>query len=802
MDKLCFTFPGLTRMHIARSCLASALGLCVLFVGPQSMADESLVRKELNRRVNNAREAYELLNSADLAYRKGDYETAMREYGRAFDLLPVGALNHELRSAAAERYATAVTERSRSLAKQGNYDEARTLLDNVLRPELTPAHPGALKLRQQIEDPVRYNHAITPDHVEDVVRVGRLLRQAEGSYNLGQYDQANTTYQAALGIDPFNQAARRGMERISAIKSDYYRAARDQARASMLEEVDKSWQLFVPAAENFTPAVPLNEPSPSAVDLRDKLSGITVANLDLENLSLAEAIDFVRIQSRLGDAPNSSGEQTGINIVVNLGDPASAPAQAVANCRVDITAQDLPLSTVLDYITEQTRTQWRIDGVSVIVTPLGSSDDDLISKTFRVPPHFLQSAIIQEKDEDDPFAENDGDMGGKLPERMSITDFLKQNGISFPEGAFASYTPSSNTLIVRNTRGNIDLVDQLVSIIAGEEPVMVIIRTSIIRVSEETIKELGFDWAITPLDLGGGLFLGGGSIGSGGPLNLKTGDPVTSGNRSGNSATLNDPFNLFLSSTQNNAVTDTSLRAPGILRVTAITNGMVIEALMRGLDQKSGADIMVRPSTITRSGEASRIEVIREFIHPIEYEPPEIPQIVAPENSTVVGGGDNSVFPITPSTPSAFEMRKVGVTLEVLPTAGPDKKFIELSLRPELVEFEGFVNYGSPILGFANDAAGNNVSIPITKNAILLPVFKIIRTPDAALTIQDGATVVLGGLITSRTSKVEDKTPILGDLPIAGRLFRSEASRTFREAIIITVNAELVDPTGTPWRTR
>ena len=34
------------------------------------------------------------------------------------------------------------------------------------------------------------------------------------------------------------------------------------------------------------------------------------------------------------------------------------------------------------------------------------------------------------------------------------------------------------------------------------------------------------------------------------------------------------------------------------------------------------------------------------------------------------------------------------------------------------------------------------------------------------------------------------------------RLFRSDAERTFREAVIITVNAELVDPTGTPWRNR
>ena len=83
-----------------------------------------------------------------------------------------------------------------------------------------------------------------------------------------------------------------------------------------------------------------------------------------------------------------------------------------------------------------------------------------------------------------------------------------------------------------------------------------------------------------------------------------------------------------------------------------------------------------------------------------------------------------------------------------------------------------------------------------------MPIFKTIRMPNAALTIQDGATVVLGGLITSKKTKVEDKTPILGDIPFAGRLFRSEADQTLREAIIVTVNAELVDPTGQAWRQR
>lgn len=572
----------------------------------------------------------------------------------------------------------------------------------------------------------------------------------------------------------------------------------------MLAEVDKNWELYVPAAESAIPATPLSDPSLSAPDIRDKLAGIILENIDLEALTLQEALDYVRVQSRLGDVPDAAGEQSGVNILLNIGDSTSDAAKSIASRPVSIVAKGLPLTKVLDYITDQTRTQWRTDGVSVIITPQGMENGGLISRSFRVPPHFLQSASVQNQDgNDDPFGESD-EQEGKLPSRISITDFLKQSGVSFPDGASATYTASDNTLIVRNTPGNIDLIDQLVSLIASEEPVMVMIRTAIIRVTEEKIKELGFDWAITPLALKGGISLGGGTVGSGTSLSPLTGDPITSGNRSGNRATAADPFNLFLNAGQSNVVTNASFRSPGILNVTAVTNGMVIQGLMRGLNQATGADILVKPSTISRSGELSKVEVVREFIYPTEYEPPEIPTggSAGGGNSDTDGGGGGGVFPVTPATPTAFETRDVGITLEVLPTVGPDKKYIDLSINPNLVEFDGFVNYGSPIVGYATDALGNPVSIPITNNAILLPVFKRIRTRDAGLTIQDGATVVLGGLVTSKRTKIEDKTPILGDIPIAGRLFRSEASRTFREAIIITVTAEIVDPTGRPWRKR
>jgi uncharacterized protein involved in exopolysaccharide biosynthesis len=96
-------------------------------------------------------------------------------------------------------------------------------------------------------DPIRSNAALTYEHQQKVDEVRRDLYKAEGNYNLGKFDEAKREYENVLRTDPSNQAARRGLEKLAEAKSDYYRAAYDHTRAELLAEVDKSWELAVPA---------------------------------------------------------------------------------------------------------------------------------------------------------------------------------------------------------------------------------------------------------------------------------------------------------------------------------------------------------------------------------------------------------------------------------------------------------------------------------------------------------------------------------------------------------------------------
>jgi len=222
--------------------------------------------------------------------------------------------------------------------------------------------------------------------------------------------------------------------------------------------------------------------------------------------------------------------------------------------------------------------------------------------------------------------------------------------------------------------------------------------------------------------------------------------------------------------------------------------------VIRALNQKKGVDLLSAPRLTTKSGQRAVIEVVREFRYPTQFQPPQIPQTVG---STSGAAGGATTVPITPTTPTAFETRNTGVTLEVEPVVGPDGITIDLNLVPQVVEFEGFINYGSPILAptssFLNNLGGLITTPPsvLTPNVINQPIFSS-RKITTSVSVWDGQTVVLGGLIREDVQKTEDRTPIIGDIPLVGRLFRTNVDQHIKRNLIIFVTARLVNPAGQP----
>ncbi len=775
--------------------------------------DASLAAREQSRRRANIEEAQELLRKGDEAYQARRYPEAVEAYAGARELIPDAPVSAELRAAATQRYAQAAVEHARLLSLKGDLPGAKAAVDKALNQDVAPNDPAALAFRAQLDDPIRSNPALTAAHAKDVDAVRRLLYTAEGAHHLGKFDDATKHYQEVLRIDPTNSAARRGMETVAAARSGYQKAAYDQARAEMLSQVDAGWELQVPAPDlGSGPADPGAFTAESGtVTIARKLQRIIIPKIALDQASLDEALDFIRVKAVENDTLELDPAQRGVNITVNLGPPESEISRSIRDRRFDLQLAGVPLLTVLKYLTEITQTSFSTDEFAVVIRPAGFTSDELITRSFRVPPDFIPNLSAGAEAggaSEDPFAEAPAG-GGLLTTRMSAQEALARQGISFPDGASANYNAATNTLRVVNTASNLDFIDQIVEAMSNTEPVMVSVRVTMIRTQQTNLEELGFDWLVNPFALNSSesVFGAGGTVGntagrsaadfsntipglSGDPAALVNPGVVTNGLRSGDQAIDGNNIDSLIDNPNRDAQAGSV--APGIMSLTGLFTDGEVQTIMRGLSQKKDVEVMSQPSTVTRSGQASTVQILREFIYPTEYEPPELPNLVRSSGS--------SVTPVTPATPTAFETKDVGMTLEVLPVADAGKRYVDLTINPSLIAFDGFVNYGSPINSTVSGLGGPE-SVEVTPNTILMPVFSSQRA-NTQVTVADGATIAIGGLMTQSVQNVEDKVPVLGDIPWVGRLFTTTARQPVSAAVIFLVKVELLDPTGRRYRDR
>jgi len=129
---------------------------------------------------------------------------------------------------------------------------------------------------------------------------------------------------------------------------------------------------------------------------------------------------------------------------------------------------------------------------------------------------------------------------------------------------------------------------------------------------------------------------------------------------------------------------------------------------------------------------------------------------------------------------------ETGPVLDVIPYVLSDGYTVNLTLIPSLTEFDGYDQQATP-------AIPGNLNVVVVPN--LLPKFTV-RQVVTTVNIWDNQTVVLGGLISSSVQEEKDKVPLLGDLPLVGRLFQSQSKISVKKNLMIFVTATIVDPAG------
>ena len=854
------TFCSILGLFTMGSAFAGSVGSTT----PNSV--QGVAEREIVRRQDSMNRAHDAMVNGDKAMRQKDYDLAVQHYRAAVNFLPECPSTHKLRGEAVDSFCEASVLLAKQRISEGRFADAETIAKAVLDPQFDPHCGDALTLLSHLKEPDYYNKTVTPKFRANVDQVNQWMVDARGFYATGRYDMAFKRYEQILNVDPYNVAAQKGKEEVDRSRENYGIAAYDETRARMIARVTKGWEMpirkYGSGPNSFIDQGPQSPNNTAAITA--KLSRIIIPKVEFRDATVREAIDFLKEKSRMLDT-ESEPTRKGVNIVLQLdnpGGPAPAPAPATSmapaadasaipgldsapapatptaaapamltpainpnEARVTLSLNNVPLMEVLRYIVQVTGLKIKIDPYAVAIVPVTTITEQLITKEYKVAPGFLANSPSSGGGASTSPSASPASISSsssKIGTRQGAKEYLEAQGVQFPQGASANFMPSSSKLIVRNTQDNLDLIETIVEAGNDSVPKQVEIESKFIEISQNNLKELSFDWLLGQFNLGGSkrLFSSGGTSGDGNSINsanfpyvapdgsIVGTNPLTAGNRTGSGSGGAISANAIDALLFPAAAGGTSA-APGIMSIAGVFTDPQFQVVIRALNQKKGVDLLSAPRVTTKSGQRASIEIIREFRYPTEFNPPQIPQTVQASSSINLsggGGGGQASIPITPTTPTAFETRNTGVSLEVEPVVGPDGSTIDLNLVPSVVEFEGFINYGSPILSPGSPSVLDAVTglftaatpqSVVTPNVINQPIFSM-RKITTSVSIWDGQTVVLGGLIREDVQKVEDKVPLLGDLPLVGRAFRSSVDQHLKRNLMVFVTARLINPAGEP----
>lgn len=447
-----------------------------------------MANREIARRYAGVDDARSTMDRGDRLFAEGDYDGALGAYRTAVNSLPNAPQTRDWLDLSQLKQADCSVVVARERAKQGKIDEARQLLNEALR--LVPGHKAATSMIQQVNDPNRWPQTAA---VNEMAQVQKGLLLANSSVEIGNYDSAISQYQEVLRTDPYNAAARRGMERAERKRVEYFKQAYDHQRSKMLAQVEEKWEDKVPvqgSAVAFDYGVGR---SPGAY-LTEKMNKIILPTVQFQNATIEEAIEYLRVKSRDLDTADGSGLR-GISMILRQGDsPSSA--------RITLDLKDVPLSEALRYVTELAQMKYKVEPHAVLIVPLSEDASTLYTRSFKVPPDFLSSMPVDlnaPAAPADPFAAGAPSAGAALIARPSAKQILEAQGITFPEGASASFNPATSEVVVTNTQPNLDLIEALDSAMPKREAFQNTFALSPGLLP--TVDEMQFKSGLIPLDV-------------------------------------------------------------------------------------------------------------------------------------------------------------------------------------------------------------------------------------------------------------------------------------------------------------
>lgn len=311
----------------------------------------------------------------------------------------------------------------------------------------------------------------------------------------------------------------------------------------------------------------------------------------------------------------------------------------------------------------------------------------------------------------------------------------------------------SNVIIVTGNPSRFADIKALIETLDRPTP-QVMIESRFVEISNSDISQAGIDWQSLFGDDGYDLS---GSYSS-----------QTDRERSKNSEANDKSTSNFQSSNERtgNASTSSSLVDSAIDQVrglldstvtnrsdTAIFTAPAFHLVLRALKKLDDSKIVSNPTVLALNGQEAVIKVVDHYYI-------QKPGTVS-EDGRVIPGEVRKIDPLP------------GIELKVTPTiSGGD--FISLKVIPQV----------------------NDIVREQTFQGTVVPVVRQ-RTTQTHVMVKDRETLAIGGLMDEKTFSIQSKIPLLGSIPVLGRLFRYDKETTESKNQIIFITASILNPNET-----
>ncbi len=439
--------------------------------------------------------------------------------------------------------------------------------------------------------------------------------------------------------------------------------------------------------------------------------------------------------------------------------------------KLDMQLDEVPLSELLDYISRNFGIQFYVGENLIWATPAAAKQtgplETRIYKLHKgVQFHTTDwKADAQDQSGPNPINRNDlSFMATELPAQTTYIERLVDTFVPKVEGAQLLLDKNTHTLFVRNTLGNLELVEEIIAAVDVSPP-QVLIEARFIEASVDDLQEIGIDWVLDePWTMSRKQVSVGGV-----PDNQVAAELAGAG---AGGLAFSSPERVI-----NTAMGEQSLEAHGLnLTYQGILTQPMFTAVLHALEVSGKGRTLSVPRVTTVNNNPAKLRHGQDLLYYEEFQ--------AQAFSLLDDNGRKySVTALMPK--GAPVLAELGITLVAVPSVGADGSSVSLLLTPTISQLDEFNYYTD-----SNDASNNLQQVEVK-----LPTISR-REVQTKVVVQSGETVVMGGLIEVVSTDQEHRIPVLGHLPIIGQLFRRKDTVEQRRNLIIFVTATVISERG------